>query len=159
MSLPRSEKIKTQTRARAVFIRIDTYNSRPLLETRAANELVTLYLFNFRNQGWFNLVAFVVLPKEMQLIIIPREVTVNTLVARLEEHLGPLLCPLINTQQPIWDDEIYSEPLESAEDIKSRIQLIHAAPVRQKLCSSPASYDFSSANPRFQTELDKLEPK
>jgi hypothetical protein len=158
MTLPR-EKTKTQSRSRAVFIRIDTNHSRPLLETRAANELVTLYLFNFRNQGWFELVAFVVLPKELQLIIIPREVTVNMLVARLEEHLSPLLCPLINVQQPIWDDEIYSEPLESAEDIKSRIQLIHAAPVRQRLSTNPSTYDFSSANPRFQNDLDKLEQR
>lgn len=159
MNLPRSEKTKTQSRSRAVFIRIDTSNSRPLLETRAANELVTVYLFNFRNQGWFDLVAFVVLPKELQLIIIPRDVTVNMLVSRLETHLGPLLCPLVNTQQPIWDDEIYSETLESSEDIKSRIQLIHAAPVRLRLVTNPAAYDFSSANPRFQNELDRLEQK
>jgi Icc-related predicted phosphoesterase len=157
MTLPRSEKTKTQPRSRAVFIRIDTHGSRPLLELRAANELVTTYLFNFRNQGWFDLVAFAVLPKELHLIIIPRSVSVNTLVMRLEEHLGPLLCPVVNAQQPIWDDEIYSEVLEATEDIKARIQLVHAAPVKARLSSNPVLYDFSSANPRFQNDLDKLE--
>src|SRR5579859_1712206 len=103
-------KTKTQPRARAYFVRIDTMHSKPFLEKRACVELVTTFLFNFRRQQWFDLIGFVVLPREMQLIIVPRTITINNLVNRLEKELAPLLAGLIPLDGPLWDPEIYSEP-------------------------------------------------
>ncbi len=150
-------KTKTQQRARAIFVRIDTTGGKPLLETRACVELVTTYLFNFRQQQWFDLIGFVVLPREMQLIIVPRMLTVNSLVERLERELSPLLGSLITLDGAFWDPEIYSEPLDGTEAIRSRLQVMQATPVKLRLASSPDSYDFSSANPRYRNDLDKFE--
>ena len=151
------EKTKTQPRPKAYFVRIDTMNSKPLLEKRSCIELVTTFLFNFRRQQWFDLIGFVVLPREMQLIIIPRSITVNTLAARLEKETGPLLAQLIALDGPIWDQDIYAEPLDGVETIRSRLYVMQAAPVKLRLASAPELYDFSSANPRYSEDLDKME--
>ena len=146
--MQKSEKTKTQQRAKAVFVRIDTMDSKPLLEKRSCVELVTTFLFNFRQQQWFNLIGFVVLP---------REITVNSLVSRLEKEITPILGALIQLDGALWDPEIYSETLEGMESVRSRLYVMQAAPVKLRLASSPDTYDFSSANPRYQNDLDRFE--
>ncbi len=155
--MQKSEKTKTQQRAKAVFVRIDTMDSKPLLEKRSCVELVTTFLFNFRQQQWFNLIGFVVLPRELQMIIVPREITVNSLVSRLEKEITPILGALIQLDGALWDPEIYSETLEGMESVRSRLYVMQAAPVKLRLASSPDTYDFSSANPRYQNDLDRFE--
>lgn len=157
VGMQKAEKTKTQQRSKAVFVRIDTMNSRPLLEKRSCVELVTTFLFNFRQQQWYDLIGFVVLPRELQLVIVPRLLAVNALVSKLEKETAALLCALASCEAPVWDDEIYSEPLDGIEAIKSRLQVMQAAPVKLRLAAAPDLYDFSSANPRYQNELDKVE--
>ncbi len=152
-----TDKRKTQARSKAVFIRIDTMNGKPLLEKRACVELVTTFLFNFRQQQWFDLIGFVVLPREMQLIIVPRSLSVNALVGKLEKETASLLSALAACDPPIWDPEIYSEPLDGVEAIRSRMQVMQAAPVKLRLAAAADLYDFSSANPRYHNDLDKLQ--
>lgn len=151
MTLP--AKLKTQPRWKAVYIRIDTLAGRPLLQTRPCLEIVLTFILNFRQQGWFELLGFLVMPKEIQLIVVPKDLTVNALVGRLESETGPLLAALLNSPQPIFDTEIYSEPLDGVEAIKSRLQMMHAAPVRARLAPIASAYDYSSANPRFAKDL------
>ena len=151
------EKTKTQPRPKAYFVRIDTMNGKPLLEKRSCIELVTTFLFNFRRQQWFDLIGFVVLPREMQLIIIPRSITVNMLASRLERETAPLLAKLMPIDGPVWDQDIYAEPLDGVETVRSRLYMMQATPVKLRLASAPDLYDFSSANPRYADELDKME--
>ncbi len=151
------EKTKTQPHARTYFVRIDTAGRKPLLEKQSCIELVTTFLFNFRRQQWFDLIGFVVLPRELELIIIPRTLTINALVARLEKETAPLLAILIKLDGPVWDPEIYYEPLEGAETVRSRLRVMIAAPVKLRLAIAPELYDYSSANPRYAEELDKFE--
>lgn len=155
--MPDKDKTKTQTRARAYFLRIDTTGRRPLLEKQSCIELVTTFLFNFRRQQWFDLIGFVVLPRELELIIVPRSLTLSALVARLEKETAPLLINLIAFDGPFWDPEIYSEPLDGEETIRSRLHVMIATPVKLRLAVAPELYDYSSANPRYAEELDKFE--
>jgi len=155
--VPDKEKTKTQPRARAYFVRIDTTGRKPLLEKRSCIELVTTFLFNFRRQQWFDLIGFVVLPRELELIIVPRTLTLNALVARLEKETAPFLATLITLDGPFWDPEIYSEPLDGAETVRSRLHVMIATPVKLRLAFAPELYDYSSANPRYAEELDKFE--
>jgi hypothetical protein len=155
--VPDKEKTKTQPRARAYFVRIDTIGRRPLLERQSCVELVTTFLFNFRRQQWFDLVGFVVLPRELELIIVPRTLTLNALVARLEKETTPFLASLIPFDGPVWDPEIYSEPLDGTETVRSRLHVMIATPVKLRLAAAPELYDYSSANPRYAEELDKFE--
>lgn len=150
-------KRKTQPHSKAVFIRMDTVGGKPLLEKRACIELVTTFLFNFRQQQWFNLIGFVVLPRELQLIVVPRSFTVIALVSRIEKETTPFLCALTGSESPIWDAEFYSEPLDGIEAIRSRLRAMQAAPVKLRLSAAPDLYDFSSANPIYRADLDKLE--
>ena len=64
----------------AVFLRIDTSDAQPYLDGASCGELVISTLVNGRDKGWFDLLGFVVLPREIQLMIIPRRVAVSTLV-------------------------------------------------------------------------------
>lgn len=148
-----ANKIKTQPRWNAVFVRIDTADSQPMLQTKPCLELVLTFLLNFRQQGWFELLGFALLPREIQMIVVPKNHTVSALVTRLESETGPLIAALLNRPQPIFDPEIYSEPLDGAESIRSRLQMIYAAPVRARLAPTATAYDYSSANPRYASLL------
>ena len=62
---------RTMPFEQAVFLRIDTADSQPYLEGASSAELVVSTLFNGRDKGWFELIGFVVLPREIHLEHIP----------------------------------------------------------------------------------------
>jgi len=101
--------------------------------------------------------GFVVLPDEVQIITVPRIVTVNALVENLSEATTPLLTTAIPHSAPIWDGEIYTELLSGLEDARLRLGAMYATPIRQHLSNSPAQYDYSSANTRYAEYVQPLE--
>ncbi len=153
----RTDRLKTQPFQRGVFIRVETAAGRAVLAGEPCAELATTILLNFRQQAAYALIGFVVLPKEIQMIIVPREVPAASLGKHFERACGALLCQLAGIEPPAFDDEVYLEPLDGSESLKSRMQGMLGTPVRLRLAGSPAAYDYSSANARFQNELDILD--
>ena len=142
----------------AVFMRIDTTDSQPYLEGASCGELVVSSLFNGRDKGWFELVGFVVLPREIQLLIIPRRVAVSSLITNLELDLYPqlsVLKPIIS--KTILDTDFYREKVDCDEEIKQRLRWMHLAPVRARLAALAEGYPFSSASTRYRAMLRPLE--
>jgi len=156
-TMVRTDRLKTQPFQRGVFIRVETAGGRAVLAGGSCAELATTIILNFRQQAAYALIGFVVLPKEIQMIIVPREVSVGSLGRHFEQACGAILCQLAGVEPPAFDTEIYMEPLDGSESLKSRMQGMLQTPVRLRLSGSPAAYDYSSANVRFQNELDKLE--
>jgi hypothetical protein len=141
----------------AVFLRIDTADSQPYLEGASCGELVVSALINGRDKGWFELLGFVVLPREIQLMIIPRRVAVHTLVNSLELDLYPQLSVLKPISKTILDTDFYREKVDCDEEMKQRLRWMHLAPVRARLAMLAESYPFSSANARYRELIHPLQ--
>ncbi len=141
----------------AVFLRIDTADSQPYLEGASCGELVVSALINGRDKGWFELLGFVVLPREIQLMIIPRRVAVHTLVNSLELDLYPQLSVLKPISKTIFDPDFYREKVDCDEEIKQRLRWMYLAPVRARLATMAEGYPYSSASARYRELVRPLQ--
>jgi hypothetical protein len=142
----------------AVFARIDTADNQPYFEGTASAEVAMSSLFYGRDQGWFDLVGFVVLPQEIQLLIVPRSLAVSSLVINLETQIYPqlkLIQPITGT---VLDPDFYREKVDCDEEVKQRIRWMHLAPVRARLATLAEGYPFTSANVKFQEFICVLPP-
>jgi hypothetical protein len=141
----------------AVFLRIDTVDCQPYLEGASSGELVVSALFNGRDKGWFDLIGFVVLPREVQLMIFPRRVAVSSLITNLELELYPQLSVLKPINKTIFDTDFYREKVDCDEEIRQRLRWMHLAPVRARLSTLAEGYPFSSASTRYREMLRPLQ--
>jgi hypothetical protein len=142
----------------AVFLRIDTADSQPYLEGASSAELVVSALFSGRDKGWFELVGFVVLPREIQLMILPRRLAVSSVVTNLELELYPQLSVFRTISgKAVLDSDFYREKVDYDEEIRQRLRWMHLAPVRARLTTLAEGYPFSSANARYRELIRPLQ--
>jgi hypothetical protein len=137
----------------AVFLRIDTAEGKPYLEGPTSGEMVVATLFGGRDKGWFDLIGFVVLPCELQLMIFPRRVAAGSVVSSLEADLYPTLSVVKPISTTIFDPDFYREKIDMDEELRQRLRWMHLTPVRARLTTLAESYPFSSANARFRAML------
>jgi hypothetical protein len=134
----------------AVFLRIDTTNGCPYLEG-PSGELVVSTLLAANDKGYFDLLGFVVLPNELQVLMVSHGKPVTELLGNLEASVHTRLTDVTT----IFDTDIYKEKVDS-EEIRVRLKWMHQAPVRSRLATLSEAYPYSSANSRFRSLL-KLE--
>jgi len=135
----------------AVFLRIDTTNGCPYLEG-PSGELVVTTLLAAHDKGFFDLLGFVVLPNELQVLMVSHGKPVTELLGNLEASLHTWLTDVAT----IFDTDIYKEKVDCTEEIRLRLKWMHQAPVRSRLATLSEAYPYSSANSRFRSLL-KLE--
>jgi hypothetical protein len=134
----------------AVFTRIDTADNQPYFEGTASAEIAVSSLFHGRDQGWFDLVGFVVLPQELQLLIVPRSLAVSSLIINLETQIYPQLSLIKPISGTVLDPDFYREKVDCDEEVRQRIRWMHLAPVRARLATLAEGYPHTSANAKFQ---------
>ncbi|MCC7450113.1 MAG: hypothetical protein IT324_22035, partial [Anaerolineae bacterium] len=106
-----------------------------------------------RDKGWFDLIGFVVLPCEVQLMIVPRRVAAGSVISSLEAELYPTLSVVKPISTTIFDPDFYREKIDMDEELRQRLRWMHLTPVRARLTTLAESYPFSSANARFRDML------
>jgi len=132
----------------AVFLRIDTASGCPGLEG-ACGETVVSALLNAREKGWFDLLGFVVLPREVQLLIVPRAKSAGEVLGSLEAALDKQL----DGAKTVFDTDYYREKVDCDEEVRQRLKWMHLAPVRSRLTMKVDAYPYSSANSRYRSVL------
>ena|SRR5258708_17079810 len=137
----------------AVFVRIDTINSVPCL-TGACGEAVASALLDSHDKGSFDLLGFVVLPNELQLLIIPRGRGIADILNTLEKDLSTQALQLTDsTAKTVFDTDFYREKCDCSEEVRQRLRWMHEAPVRSRLATMSKAYPLSSANEKYRSKL------
>ncbi len=140
-----------------VFARIDTADGMPYLEGASCSELVVAALFGGQDKNWFDVLSFVVLPSEIQLLFIPRRIAVSALVSSLEAEIYPPLSILKSIGSHVLDPDFYREKVDFNEEVRQRLRWMHLAPVRARLTTLAESYPYSSAHPRYRELIYPLQ--
>ena len=128
-----------------VFLRIDTENGSPCLADSSCESVITS-LLSVSDKGWFDLLGFVVLPSELQLMVVPHGKTINDLLSLLESTVAAT----IGNSELVFDKDFYREKVDSEEEVRMRLRWMLQAPVRSRLANMSEAYPYSSANERFR---------
>jgi hypothetical protein len=137
----------------AVFLRIDTADGSPYLEG-SSGEIAVAGVLSAQSKGLYDLLGFVVLPNELQLLIVPHGKSMNDVFKFLDAEI----MAQVQTVKPvdknnIFDADYYREKIDSNDEIRQRLRWMYASPVRSRLTTNSSAYPYSSANERFRGQL------
>ena len=60
------------------------------------------------------------------------------------------------TSRKVWMDEYFDYVIRSEEDLIKHVKYIHNNPIKRGLVETPEKYTWSSANPNFENDLEKV---
>lgn len=140
--------------SRPIFLSQTTLDTEPYFESPTCAEMVVSAIHHGREQGWYYLIAFAVLPDEMQMVVVPRKQPLDKIIPALRDHSTPLLSIVLFGETDIWDPRSVRRPITNPRMLQMQIEQVHLTPVMQGLSRSPTEYPFSSANERFSDMID-----
>ncbi|MEP7286254.1 MAG: hypothetical protein ABI947_10855 [Chloroflexota bacterium] len=136
----------------AVFLRIDTANGYPYLEGTCGESVVVSLLKGHAN-GWYDLLGFVVLPTELQILVVLKGKAVRDFLKYLETNVYSQLSSVQPLETAVFDTDFYREKVDCSEEVYQRLNWMHLAPVRSHLVARSESYPYSSANVQYRPLL------
>jgi len=61
-----------------------------------------------------------------------------------------------NTKGKIWMDEFYDYVIRDKNDLIKHLNYIYNDAVKRRFVEVPSEYPWSSANPKFETDLEEI---
>lgn len=152
------------------FITTSTYNNQRFFTNRDRSEIVIDYIYRAKEKMINFLLAFAVMPEHLHLLIIPRnEFTISQImlfikkgssrVIHLKENHTPKdfvdpRCPQRGCHKHLWAKRFFDRGIRSEQELIETIEYIHNNPLKTRLAAKAENYLFSSANPRWKTDLE-----
>jgi REP-associated tyrosine transposase len=110
---------------------------------KAADILLEAILFG-REQQWYYLLSFVIMPDHMHLIIIPRGKNISECMKSIKGFSARKINSLLRTNGSIWQSGFYDYVLDSEEKVLTRMRYIEDNPLRKGMVNRSEDYEYSS---------------
>jgi putative transposase len=98
-----------------------------------------------KNDLWYYLLGFVVMPDHFHLAIIPRSRKIPSIMHGLKGYTARRINAMMNSKGKLWQSGYYDIVLDDIEKINQKLIYIEANPVRLGLVLNATDYKFSSA--------------
>ncbi len=137
-----------------VYITTNTLNRAPLFADSGNADIVIRALYYCRKAGWIHLLAFVVMPDHLHFIaVLLGEKTLSQLLHSIKSYSSKQINERLRKEGGNWQAGKWEFTIGSREVLLQKVAYIHNNPVRRGLLERPEDYPFSSANPKFETDL------
>jgi putative transposase len=145
MSLPAPQELRTY------FITAVTANRRRLFQVEANADLLLKTIFDYRDQGRFQLHAFVVMPDHLHAILTPApEVSLEKAVQYIKGGFSFHL----KSKFDVWSRSFNESQILAGEKFDACKTYIEQSPVRSNLSESSQTYRYSS-----QSSPQSIDPR
>lgn len=135
------------------FITTKTFDNYPFFSNRENAEIVVSALYFGRENSWFNLVAFVVMPDHLHLIIVPGQKNISQAMHSIKSFSSKGINKVNNRNGQVWQSSFRDFTVYTKELLLEKIAYVHDNPVRKGLVSEASVYNYSSANPIYETDI------
>jgi len=130
-----------------------TANREPIFkEAKTADILLGAILFG-REQQWYYLLSFVIMPDHMHLIIIPRGKNISECMKSIKGFSARKINSLLRRNGSIWQSGFYDYVLDSEEKVLARMRYIEDNPLRKGMVNRSEDYEYSSMKYRGETDF------
>jgi putative transposase len=134
---------------RTYFVTSVTSQRRSLFQVAATAELLQRTILDYRSQGRFLLHAFVIMPDHFHALITPAP---DVSLEKAMQFIKGGFSFRLKSKLEVWMRSFNESQILSAEKFASCVRYIEENPVRRGLVSTPAEFQFSSA------QRDGLDP-
>jgi len=113
-------------------------------------------MYNFRKQGRYLLLAFVVMPTHFHALLVPNgKYNISQIMHSIKRSSSRLLTLGGKKLGSIWLPSFYEHVIRNKKDFNEKFKYLLANPVKAGLVAKPEEYQFSSAKPVYETDFDK----
>jgi REP element-mobilizing transposase RayT len=133
-----------------------TTKREPIFKISEAADIVLETILFGREQQWYYLLSFVIMPDHVHLVIIPREKKISDCMKSIKGFSARKINELLNKRGSIWQSGFYDYILDSEEKALSRMRYIEDNPVRKGIVTHAEDYVYSSAKNREETDFDNF---
>jgi putative transposase len=140
---------------RVFFVTSVCHDRWPIFRTPRTCELFLQTTLNYRDKGNFLLHEFVVMPDHCHFLITPAGlISLERLMQLIKGGFSHEVHRQLHRRVQIWQRSFTNQHVRTREEYREFRRYIHFNPVKAKLCSAPAEYAYSSANPRWVVCMD-----
>jgi REP-associated tyrosine transposase len=124
----------------------------------ATNAAILMDAINFvRASGRAYVLAFAILPDHLHLLIMPRSgSTVSDVMKSIKNYTATMINRLRRQHGALWQQSFYDRVIRNEVHLRATLEYIHGNPVLAGLGAKPDDYEYTSANPHFETDLGKF---
>jgi REP element-mobilizing transposase RayT len=133
-----------------------TADRRPIFRDPKSADIVLDAIFFGKEQGWYYLLAFVIMPDHIHLIVVPEEKNISECMKAIKGFSAREINKLYQRSGTIWQRSFYDYILEGEAKALGRIRYIEYNPVRKGLAANSGDYEYSSARYRDRTDFEKF---
>jgi len=138
------------------FITTATCKKKRIFANKRKAEILKDVIYNFRNQKRYLLLSFVIMPDHLHLLLVPhKNYDISKIMHTIKRGSARLINKEFNSSGKIWEPRFFDRVARKEEELMNDLKYIHFNPVKEGLASKPEEFLFSSANPRFENDLQK----
>jgi putative transposase len=141
---------------RVFFVTSVCHDRRPVFRSPRVCELFLQTTLSYHDQGKFQLHEFVVMPDHCHFLLTPaKTLSLERVMQLIKGGFSHEVRKQLLRKVEIWQRSFTNEHVEMSAEFAEFRQYIHLNPVKARLCSEPAGYPYSSANPRWVSRMDQ----
>ena len=128
--------------------------SRHLVRPEIAKILIDSLLWA-RDHGWWRILGFAVMPGHYHLAIGLHEIkSLSDAVAGVSKFVSARANALLRREAEFWEPGFYDHAIRDRHDLNTILDYIHNNPVAAGLVPAPEAWLYSTANLRYEREID-----
>jgi putative transposase len=135
------------------FVTTNTWERRKLFLKANLAELVVAKILKYRDDGFYRIHRFVVMPDHMHLIVTPGTTTT------LEKALGFLkggssfdIGKAVAMKFPVWQEGFAEHQIAGPDDFEAHVRYIDMNPVKAGLVEDPGEYRYCSLDAKCRLD-------
>jgi putative transposase len=135
----------------ARFVTFCCYRLEPYLLAPTAIELLIKHLDAARLKHHFRLLGYVIMPEHVHLVLVPAErIKLGLVIREIKSRMAREFFSRAKTdegrQNIFWQKRCYDHNCRTVPAVTEKIDYCHNNPVRRRLVTEPAAYQWSSHN-------------
>lgn len=138
------------------FVSSKTKNNFQFFANQNNAEILISCIYYGRKENWYKLISFVVMPDHLHLIIIPECKNISQAMHSIKGYSGKEINRNNCRSGDVWQISFRDFTISSEDVLLEKINYIHNNPVRKGMVKGAEEYQYSSANPIYETDLHKI---
>ncbi len=141
----------------AFFVTSKIKGNQPYLLDHHLAELFIETLYVCRKRYGFLLLSFVVMPEHFHALIIPQKgYTISGVMQKIKSLFVKKMREELNWEGNFWQKSFYDFVVYTDKKLIEKINYILQNPVRRGLVQKVEDYPFSTANKRFENDIERF---
>jgi len=138
---------------RTFFVTSVTWERRALFRSERAARLFLDALFEYRDQGTFQLYEFVLMPDHIHSLLAPKPtLALERVMQFIKGGYSHRFMKETGSRMEIWERGFTNHRIRDVVDYEKHRQYIHFNPVRARMVEAPQDYPYSSAHAGFRLD-------